>query len=107
MALGWFIREAHVNRPTFEAFSASARSAIAEIEGLDEQKVCAEFDRQGASFNFYSDGGLDSLAMLGIALYIEHELSVQIKIELISRREKPMTLENLYGAIQSDSSASA
>ncbi len=92
-------------RPTLDAFIASARKALVNIEIVEGE--LAVFDAKGASFNFYSDGMVDSLDMLDVVFYIDQELGVKLAIEKLMHGEEPMTVQNLYDSIRQAAEAPA
>lgn len=86
--------------PAFEAFTASARKALAEvIEPEASAVILRRFDRMGAQFHFYDDGGLDSLDMLDVCFYIERDLKLKLEFEKMVHNNVSMTVENLYNSI--------
>jgi acyl carrier protein len=89
-----------MTNPTFEAFQASARSTLVTI-GVPYEELKL-LDAKGPSFDFYADGGVDSLDMLDVVFYIDRDLGVKINFDKLILDEKPVTLQNLYGAIRKD-----
>lgn len=86
--------------PTLKEFTASARKALAQVlDGEDLEGVYATFDPKGVGFDFYSDGGLDSLDMLDITFYIAQELRIKVGLEQLLKTNAPMNIRNLYNSI--------
>jgi acyl carrier protein len=84
-------------KPTLEAFTASVRKALAEVDVPEEELTL--LDVKGPSFHFYDDGGIDSLDMLDVAFQINRELGTRIQLEKLKHDNEPMTLQNLYDSI--------
>lgn len=92
--------------PAFEAFKKSARNSLAKA-CCDDRQSLASFDKLGSSFDFYDDGGIDSLDMLDVSFFIEQDLHIKLEVEKLMNDEEPMTLQNLYHSIRQDSNSPA
>ena len=84
-----------------EDFSKAAKAALVDImcSAVDDE-VSRIFDAKGASFDFYIDGGADSLDILDIGFSIEKSLGIKLGLRSMVERKIPMTLENLYNSVQ-------
>lgn len=94
-----------MRRPTLEEFTTSARKALVLIEIVEEE--LAVFDAKGPAFDFHRDGGVDSLDMLDVVFYIDHDLDIKIGLEKLIHSEEPITVQNLYESIRQNAESPA
>ena len=91
--------------PTFEAFKASAKKALAKIDVPENELKL--LDAKGPKYDLYRDAGVDSLDMLDFCFYVDHDLDIKLGLEKLIHSEKAMTLQNLYDSIRQDSKSPA
>jgi acyl carrier protein len=92
--------------PDFEEFRTAARLALKETMDLDDNSPEIQaFDKKGKKFNFYVDGGVDSLDMLDIAFSVDKQLRIKTNFDAMVKEDEAITLGNLFASVRQQAPA--